>query len=160
MWKKVKEQINLEADFVANETYPEAQLGKMGKTAMKILRLVIRSCACGSNAMILSSCSLKDEEFYEGMGKYFVQLATDAGYRNLLLALGRGIRDFFLNLDNLHDYLKFTFTKMKAPSFFVETESESMIMLQYRIVFDNFDKVVKQCCTICGEDFISSLPFG
>ena len=39
MWKKVKEQINLEADFVANETYPEAQLGKMGKTAMKILRL-------------------------------------------------------------------------------------------------------------------------
>ena len=90
--------------------------------------------------MILSSYSLKDEEFYEGMGKYFVQLATDAGYRNLLLALGRGIRDFFLNLDNLHDYLKFTFTKMKAPSFFVETESESMIMLQYRIVLDNFDK--------------------
>ena len=35
----MKEQINLEADFVANETYPEAQLGKMGKTAMKILRL-------------------------------------------------------------------------------------------------------------------------
>ena len=83
---------------------------------------------------------MKDEEFYEGMGKYFVQLATDAGYRNLLLALGRGIRDFFLNLDNLHDYLKFTFTKMKAPSFFVETESESMIMLQYRIVLVNFDK--------------------
>ena len=140
MWKKVKEQINLEADFVANETYPEAQLGKMGKTAMKILRLVIKwSDACRSNVIILSSYSLKDEEFYEGMGKYFVQLATDAGYRNLLLALGRGIRDFFLNLDNLHDYLKFTFTKMKAPSFFVETESESMIMLQYRIVFDSFD---------------------
>ena len=75
---------------------------------------------------------MKDEEFYEGMGKYFVQLATDAGYRNLLLALGRGIRDFFLNLDNLHDYLKFTFTKMKAPSFFVDTEDEGMIMLQYR----------------------------
>ena len=62
MWKKVKEQINLEADFVANETYPETQLGKMGKTAMKIL-------------------SLKDEEFYEGMGKYFVQLATDAVHK-------------------------------------------------------------------------------
>ena len=47
MWKKVKEQLNIEQDFVANESYPEAQLGKMGKTAMKIL-------------------SLKDEEFYEG----------------------------------------------------------------------------------------------
>ena len=113
MWKKVKEQINLEAEFVANETYPEAQLGKMGKTAMKIL-------------------SLKDEEFYEGMGKYFIQLANDCGYMNLILALGRGIRDFFLNLDNLHDYLKFTFPKMKAPSFFIDTEDETQIMMQYR----------------------------
>merc|ERR1719394_1508446 len=85
----------------------------MGKTAMKIL-------------------SLKDEEFYEGMGKYFVQLATDAGYHYLLVQLGRGIRDFFLNLDNLHDYLKFTFTKMKAPSFFIDTEDENSITLQYR----------------------------
>ena len=57
MWKKVKEQLNLEVDvFPAGETYPEAQVGKMGKTAMKIL-------------------SMKDEEFYEGMGKYFVTLA-------------------------------------------------------------------------------------
>ena len=29
MWKKVKEQINLEQDFVANESYPEQQLMKM-----------------------------------------------------------------------------------------------------------------------------------
>ena len=113
MWKKVKEQANIEADFVANETYPEAQLGKMGKTAMKVL-------------------SMKDEEFYEGMGRYFVQLANDAGYQHLILNLGRGIRDFFLNLDNLHDYLKFTFTKMKAPSFFIDSETDSQIILQYR----------------------------
>ena len=113
MWKKVKEQANIEADFVANETYPEAQLGKMGKTAMKVL-------------------SMKDEEFYEGMGRYFVQLATDAGYQHLILTLGRGIRDFFLNLDNLHDYLKFTFPKMKAPSFFIESENDGQIILQYR----------------------------
>lgn len=39
--------------------------------------------------------------------------------------LGRNMRDFFLNLDNLHDYLKFTFPRMKAPSFFVEAETEN-----------------------------------
>merc|ERR1719187_323310 len=61
----------------------------MGKTAMKIL-------------------SMKDEEFYEGMGRYFVTLAKDAGYERTILQLGRGLRDFFLNLDNLHDYLKYT----------------------------------------------------
>ena len=37
MWKKVKEQLNLEVDsFHASETYPEDQVGKMGKTEMKI----------------------------------------------------------------------------------------------------------------------------
>ena len=62
--------MNIEEDaFPADATYPEAQIGKMGKMAMKIL-------------------SLKDEEFYEGMGKYFVQLAKDVGYENTLLALG------------------------------------------------------------------------
>merc|ERR1719334_395800 len=85
----------------------------MGKTAMKIL-------------------SMKDEEFYEGMGKYFVTLAKDVGYERWLLQLGRRIRDFFLNLDNLHDYLKFTFPKMKAPSFFIESEDETHLMMQYR----------------------------
>ena len=113
MWKKIKEQLNVEQDFVANESYPESQLAKMGKTSMKVL-------------------SLKDEEFYEGMGKYFVTIAQDAGYGKMLLQLGRGIRDFFLNLDNLHDYLKFTFPKMKAPSFFIDTEDENSIMMQYR----------------------------
>ena len=111
---KVKEQMNLETDnFRADETFPEAQLPKMGKVAMKVL-------------------SIKDEEFYEGMGKYFVTIAQEAGYGNTLLALGRRIRDFFLNLDNLHDYLKFTFPKMKAPSFFIEAEDENGLHMQYR----------------------------
>merc|ERR1719323_2286817 len=99
--------------FPASSTYPEAQIGKMGKIAMKIL-------------------SLKDEEFYEGMGKYFVTLANEVGYQNTLLALGRRIRDFYLNLDNLHDYLKYTFPKLKAPSFFIEYEDEGSLHMQYR----------------------------
>ena len=106
--------MNIEEDaFPADQTYPEAQIGKMGKTAMKIL-------------------GVKDEEFYEGMGKYFVTLASEAGYQNTLLALGRRIRDFYLNLDNLHDYLKYTFPKMKAPSFFIEYEDDASLHMQYR----------------------------
>ena len=76
--------------------------------------------------------SVKDEEFYEGMGKYFVTLCQEAGYEKLLLQLGRRIRDFYLNLDNLHDYLKYTFPKMKAPSFFIEAEDEGSLHMQYR----------------------------
>ena len=68
----------------------------------------------------------------KGMGKYFVTLAKDCGYERTILQLGRGLRDFFLNLDNLHDYLKYSFPKMKAPSFFVDSETADELMLQYR----------------------------
>merc|ERR550532_2532129 len=85
----------------------------MGKTAMKIL-------------------GMQDEEFYEGMGVFFVALAQDLGYGMLLSCLGRCFRDFFVNLDNLHDYLKFTFPRMKAPSFFIAEESETGMLMEYR----------------------------
>merc|ERR1711962_134221 len=45
----------------------------MGKTAMKLLEM-------------------KDEEFYEGMGIYFVTLATDLGYGLMLQSIGRRFR--------------------------------------------------------------------
>merc|ERR550534_694939 len=85
----------------------------MGKTAMKILEM-------------------KDEEFYEGMGIYFVTLATDLGYGLMLQSIGRRFRDFFINLDNLHDYLKFTFLRMKAPSFFIADETPEGMLMEYR----------------------------
>jgi hypothetical protein len=89
---QVKESLAIEVDdFPSNEVYPEQQIGKMGKSAMKVL-------------------SMKDEEFYEvrrmcsavqcsavqccvqGMGKYFVQLAKDVGYEKTILMLGRRMR--------------------------------------------------------------------
>ena len=66
---------------------------------------------------------MKDEEFYEGMGSAFVQLTEDLGFFTYIEHLGRDLRDFFINLDNLHDYLKFKFPRLKSPSFFVENET-------------------------------------
>merc|ERR1719499_685797 len=85
----------------------------MGKTAMKLL-------------------GMGDEEFYEGMGVFFVALAQNLGYGMLLSSLGRCFRDFFVNLDNLHDYLKFTFPRMKAPSFFIAEEADTGMTMEYR----------------------------
>ena len=77
----------------------------MGKKAMQILEM-------------------KDEEFYEGMGMFFVKLTQDLKFDKFILNLGRYLRDFFLNLDNLHDYLKLQFPRLKPPSFFVQEEKE------------------------------------
>ena len=85
---------------------------KMGKKAMALL-------------------DLKDEEFYEGMGNYFVGLVEDLGFFPFLEHLGRELREFFLNLDNLHDYLKHKFPRMKPPSFFLAEETEKCKYIFY-----------------------------
>ena len=77
----------------------------------------------GKKAM--SILAIKDEEFYEGMGVYFVALTQSTGFSDVLKALGRNLRDMLLNLDNLHEYLRTTFPRIKPPSFFIEEESES-----------------------------------
>ena len=103
----------IQDNFGVADIFPEGQILKMGKTAMKLLEM-------------------KDEEFYEGMGVYFVTLATDLGYGLMLQSVGRRFRDFFVNLDNLHDYLKFTFQRMKAPSFFIADETPDGMVMEYR----------------------------
>ena len=98
-WKEIREKINIEEDtFGITENFQEGQAIKIGKTAMKIL-------------------GMGDEEFYEGMGVYFIALAQELGYGMLLSCLGRCFRDFFVNLDNLHDYLKFTFPRFQIFRF-------------------------------------------
>ena len=99
-WKEIKEKMEIqEENFGIADVFPEGQVTKMGKTAMKII-------------------GIKEEEFYEGMGVYFIALATELGYGLILSCLGRRFRDFFVNLDNLHDYLKFTFQRFLTKSHF------------------------------------------
>ncbi|GIY72706.1 soluble guanylate cyclase 88E [Caerostris extrusa] len=66
------------------------------------------------------------------MGVYFVSFVGHYGYDRVLSVLGRHMRDFLNGLDNLHEYLKFSYPRMKAPSFFCERETPSGLTLHYR----------------------------
>ncbi|GFQ66235.1 soluble guanylate cyclase 88E [Trichonephila clavata] len=66
------------------------------------------------------------------MGVYFVSFVGHYGYDRVLGVLGRHMRDFLNGLDNLHEYLKFSYPRMKAPSFFCENETSSGLTLHYR----------------------------
>jgi guanylate cyclase len=50
----------------------------------------------------------------------------------LICFIGRQFRDFMNGLDNLHEYLKFSYPKIKPPSFFCNDETESGMTLHYR----------------------------
>ena len=86
--------------------------------------------------------AIKDEEFYEGMGVYFVALTQNLGYADVLKSLGRNLRDMLLNLDNLHDYLRTTFPRIKPPSFFIEEESETRMKIMQFLKYAGI-KVIK-----------------
>lgn len=66
------------------------------------------------------------------MGVCFVSFVSQYGYDRVLSVLGRHMRDFLNGLDNLHEYLKFSYPRMKAPSFICENETKQGLTLHYR----------------------------
>lgn len=65
-------------------------------------------------------------------GDSFVHFVAQYGYDRILRVLGRNLRDFLSGLDNLHEYLRFSYPKLKPPSFFVEEENSEGLTLHYR----------------------------
>nr|CAD7430219.1 unnamed protein product [Timema monikensis] len=73
-----------------------------------------------------------EHEFFDQMGVYFVGFVGQYGYDRVLSVLGRHMRDFLNGLDNLHEYLKFSYPRMRAPSFICENETRHGLTLHYR----------------------------
>ncbi|XP_023336260.1 soluble guanylate cyclase 88E [Eurytemora carolleeae] len=113
-WDNVRRLANIDTPtFSIHHVYPEVLLGKIAKKTFTTL---------GCNA----------DEFFEGMGYYFVELCSKYGYGDVLALLGRELRDFLNGLDNLHEYLKFSYPRLRAPSYFVDNETPEGLMLHYR----------------------------
>lgn len=72
------------------------------------------------------------DEIMDEFGVRFVSFVGQYGYDKILKVLGRNMRDFLNGLDNLHEYLRFSYPKLKPPSFFVENETQSGLTLHYR----------------------------
>ncbi|GMT36065.1 hypothetical protein PFISCL1PPCAC_27362, partial [Pristionchus fissidentatus] len=62
--------------------------------------------------------------FYKFLGKY--------EFNKIVRVLGRTFPQFLNGLDNLHEYLRFSFPKLKPPSFYCEHESRTGLTLHYR----------------------------
>ena len=77
------------------------------------------------------------------MGENFIIFFTKFGYERILRVLGRHMRDFLNGLDNLHEYMRSTYQKSKPPSFFVEQETSTGLVLHYRTKRKGFIHYVK-----------------
>merc|ERR1712123_531973 len=113
-WDNVRRLANIDTPtFSIHQVYPEQLLGKVAKKTFTTL---------GCNA----------DEFFEGMGYFFIEFCAQYGYGDVLALLGRELRDFLNGLDNLHEYLKFSYPRIRAPSYFVDQETPQGLMLHYR----------------------------
>lgn len=75
---------------------------------------------------------IEEKVFMDKMGEFFVNFVGQYGYDRVLSVLGRHLRDFLNGLDNLHEYLKFSYPHIKPPSFFCENETKHGLTLHYR----------------------------
>ncbi|KAF8569046.1 hypothetical protein P879_03518 [Paragonimus westermani] len=64
-------------------------------------------------------------------GLYFAAFTTQHGYDKLLRVQGRSFIHFLRNLDNLHEHLRFSYPKIRPPSFFILSYSLDLIKLVY-----------------------------
>ena len=87
------------------------------------------------------SLGCKDSEFFDEMGYFFVEFVGQFGYGDVLALLGRQLRDFLNGLDNLHEYLKFSYPRLRAPSYFCDNETETGLHLHYRYKACLFKKI-------------------
>ncbi|CAF1038249.1 unnamed protein product [Rotaria magnacalcarata] len=65
-------------------------------------------------------------------GFEFVSYVSNNGYDQILRILGHNMRDFLNGLDNLHEYMRYSYPRMRPPSFYVEKESAEGLTLHYR----------------------------
>uniref|UniRef100_A0A3Q3VPL0 guanylate cyclase n=1 Tax=Mola mola TaxID=94237 RepID=A0A3Q3VPL0_MOLML len=71
-------------------------------------------------------------ELMNSWGVYFLGFVGKYGYDRILKVLGRHVRDFVNGLDNLHEYLRFSYPKVQPPTFFCQEESATGVTLHYR----------------------------
>ncbi|XP_038651140.1 soluble guanylate cyclase 88E-like [Scyliorhinus canicula] len=114
VWKLVRERADVRLhSFVTHEVYSES---------------VIPRIAMAASAVTGTPYS----ELMNSWGIYFLGFVGKYGYDRILKVLGRHVRDFVNGLDNLHEYLRFSYPKVQPPTFFCQEESATGVTLHYR----------------------------
>ncbi|XP_056638984.1 soluble guanylate cyclase 88E [Diorhabda sublineata] len=113
-WEEIRRAAAVDQpSFSTHQVYPEGLLSRLTKKAVQILQV-------------------SEKEFSDQMGVFFIGFVSQYGYDRVLSVLGRHMRDFLNGLDNLHEYLKFSYPRMRAPSFICENETKQGLTLHYR----------------------------
>lgn len=141
-WEKIRRRANLKHIwFVTHEEYGE-----------KVLTDLVEA----------TSIELDEDSnmVMRQFGEYFARNIGHYGYARLLRVLGRNLGDFLNGLDDLHEYLRFSYPKMSPPSFFCEDETEHGMVLHYTSKRSGFLQYVIGQLTTVGRIYGKDLEIG
>ncbi|XP_066524863.1 soluble guanylate cyclase 88E-like [Hoplias malabaricus] len=114
VWKLVRERADVRLhSFVTHQVYSENVIPRIAKAASGVT-------------------GTPYNELMNSWGVYFLGFVGKYGYDRILKVLGRHVRDFVNGLDNLHEYLRFSYPKVQPPTFFCQEESATGVTLHYR----------------------------
>ena len=114
VWDSIKNSANFDnANFAIHQVYPDNILIKLAKATRETIEV-------------------KESQLLEEVGSHFVQYIGQFGYGDILACLGRQFSDFLKTLNQLHEYLKFSYPEIQSPSFFCDNEDGYGLHLHYR----------------------------
>ncbi|ESO91886.1 hypothetical protein LOTGIDRAFT_191224, partial [Lottia gigantea] len=114
VWEKIRQEcVFQQSNISPHLIYGENVIGDLAKTASVVTGVSIDS-------------------LMDSFGVFFVRFVGQFGFDRILKVLGRHMRDFLNGLDNLHEYLRFSYPKLNPPSFFCESENKNGLTLHYR----------------------------
>lgn len=112
-WEAVCAEVGIDpVGFVAMDNYPD-------KLTYDLVGAVSGRTGMEPNAVL------------EAFGKYWVEYTGMQGYGSLMASAGSTIPEFLQNLDALHSRVSATYDELQPPSFAVDVEDESTLILHY-----------------------------
>ncbi|CAH8445397.1 unnamed protein product [Schistosoma turkestanicum] len=83
-------------------------------------------------ATIMSDLLFTDKDtILFDIGRYTIQYLIKNGFEKLLRVFGKTFKDLLLSLNDHHDYLRYSYHRIRPPTFVILSSTSSCIMLEY-----------------------------
>lgn len=114
-WDEIRDGAGVAEMFVSMDSYPDDVTYRLVEAATQVL-------------------GLSAPQILEAFGEHWVLYTAQEGYGEMLSMFGANLRQFLLNLDNLHNHVAMSFPQLRPPSFDVESVAgdENALLLHYR----------------------------
>ncbi|KAF5898499.1 guanylate cyclase soluble subunit beta-2-like, partial [Clarias magur] len=136
-WNKLRSKAGVQDTFMTHEVYKDDITMRLVAEACKLLDLE-------------ASAVLRQ------FGEYFFEFCKRSGYDHMLRTLGGNLFEFIENLDALHGYLSLSYKEMNAPSFRVEKNCDSSMLLHYYSDRSGLCHIVPGIIGAVAKDFFNS----